>query len=232
MTRAFISRSVTAPRHPICGDHNLAAGIYSAYQKLGTPPFGGMGSGEVGALFHIQFIGSALQITGADCLGTPGNQCGTLMRGGVRARVPGRSFGGLSCSASFICSYNRCHLLPDRSLRPACKAGCRSGRAHRPGHRPVRVETAPGQPEAPDWRRHRQRPRHFRRLPVFPGHSQQRCPRAYPELPADPGDAADGLRRPDRRRQQGRPAEPFRSRRHLRRREAGQEELSRSSTPA
>src|ERR1700690_725798 len=104
MTRAFMSSSVAAAQSQFTAATSRQQ-VYTLRIKVGGSPFWTVGKGEVGALFHIQFIGSALQITGTDFLETPGNQCGTLMRGGVRARVPGRCFGGLGSGAVFICSH-------------------------------------------------------------------------------------------------------------------------------
>ncbi len=99
-----------------------------------------------------------------------------------------------------------CFVIGPFGLSPSSRRRCR--RSYRRRDRPVRMEAAHRQPQAADRRGDRQHPRNLRRLPVRAGHPQQRSRGTHPELPADPGHAADGLRRPDRRGQQGRSAQP------------------------
>ena len=139
--------------------------------------------------------------------------------------VRGRFFRGhYFCTSSFCCSGCG-YLLRHRPIQCSSSCGCGNRGLDRSGDRLLRMETAPGKPEAADWGRHWEHPRHLRRLSVRAGDSQQ-CPgREYAELSSNPGHAADGLCRPDRGREQRRPAEPGSAGRNFRRREAVEEEL-------
>src|SRR5579871_2340583 len=95
--------------------------------------------------------------------------------------------------------------------------------SHRRLHHSLRTPSGTNQPETVDRRSFWIGARYYRRVFHVPGAAlgASRWPRRLPVDPVYPGLPAplDDLRRPDRRRQEGRPAQPFRPGRNLRRRE-------------
>ena len=174
----------------------------------------------VSSLIHS----SALQIVGPSRSGA--NAGRASLKDALRTHVSGEVHTcGLNLGTCLICSHRCGCLLFHSAFRAKRQRGCSSGSAHRPGRDPIRMAPSPGQPQALDRRCHRQHSRNYRRLPVRAGCPQQRSRRPHPKFPADPGDAPDGLRGPDRGREQGRSPEPGGAGWHLWRREAIEEKL-------